>query len=332
MVALPTKNIDNLTLTLQKRINTKIYDKIRVFKSDGSKDFEIKDIGGTFDVVFIGDDSIAVTSGESNKINIIDLKTHKLKKSIKVDSYTGGVTYKNGHLIYCAREKGIQMLSLNNGTITNVSSTKLPDYAYVTTFGDKLIYTNRNNHSVTCCDYHGNILWTFCDQSLLLDPAGISVDNDGNVYVAGYLTGNVVVISPDGQRCRQILTREDGLSDPWTLHYDISTNELLVANESDEAFLRYNERQSEDINYDCQSEDVWNDYQSEKNKKNEMNIRHDCQSEDVRCSLKVSGRCDLMSIRRCGLQFYKEKWLDCQSGDVVKLSIMICGLKLNEEM
>ncbi|CAG2216954.1 unnamed protein product [Mytilus edulis] len=260
MVALPTKNIDNLTLTLQKRINTKMsgvrgcsllpdcrmvfssctwysYDKIRVFKSDGSKDFEIKDIGGTFDVVFIGDDSIAVTSGESNKINIIDLKTHKLKKSIKVDSYTGGVTYKNEHLIYCAGEKGIQMLSLNNGTITNVSSTKLPDYAYVTTFGDKLIYTNRNNHSVTCCDYHGNILWTFCDKSLLLDPVGISVDNDGNVYVAGYHSNNVVVISPDGQRCRQILTREDGLSYPWTLHYDISTNEVLVANQSDEAFL-----------------------------------------------------------------------------------------------
>ncbi|CAG2222234.1 unnamed protein product [Mytilus edulis] len=91
MVALPTKNIDNLTLTLQKRINTKLSDvfgcsllpddyKIRVFKSDGSKDFEIKDIGRTFDVVFIGDDSIAVTSGESNKINIIDLKTHKLKE------------------------------------------------------------------------------------------------------------------------------------------------------------------------------------------------------------------------------------------------------------
>ncbi|CAG2186515.1 unnamed protein product [Mytilus edulis] len=143
MVALPTSNIDNLTLTLEKRINSELSyvygclllpgdrmvfssyrdDKIRVLKSDGSKDFQIKKIGPTFDVVFIGDDSIAVTSGGSNQINIIDLKKHKLKKSIKVDSYNGGVVYKDGHLIYCAREKGIQMISLNDETITNVSST-----------------------------------------------------------------------------------------------------------------------------------------------------------------------------------------------------------------
>ncbi|XP_052087076.1 uncharacterized protein LOC127724219 [Mytilus californianus] len=259
MVALPTRNIENLTLTLQKRINTELSevngcsllpgyrmvfssctysnDKIRVLKSDGSKDFEIKTIRRTSDVVFIGDDHIAVTSGNSNQINIINLKKQKLKKSIKVNSNNGGVVYKDGHLIYCAGEKGIQMISLNDETITNITNTKLPDDAYVTAFGDKLFYTNNTNDSVTCCDYHGNILWTFCEHSVLLTPLGISVDNDGHVFVAGYGTNNVVAISPDGQRYRQLLSSEDGPSAPWALHYDISTNELLVANRSDEAFL-----------------------------------------------------------------------------------------------
>ncbi|CAG2249869.1 unnamed protein product [Mytilus edulis] len=255
MVALPTRDIDNLTLTLQKRIKTNmslslavhcflivgwysplIVNKITVFKSDGSKDFEIKNIGRTFDVVFIGDDSIAVTSGDSNQINIIDLKKKSKTKSIKVDSYNGGVAYKDGYLIYCAREKGIQMISLNDETITNVNNTKLSGLAYVTTFGDKLFYTNCND-SVTCCDYHGHILWTFCDKSVVRSPQGVSVDNDGNVYVVGGYTNNVVVISADGQHYRQLLSSEDGLSFPWALHYDTSTNELLVANQSNEAFL-----------------------------------------------------------------------------------------------
>jgi hypothetical protein len=45
--------------------------------------------------------------------------------------------------------------------------------------------------------------------SVLQLPYGISVDNDGNVYVVGYYTHNVVVISPDGQRHRQLLSSKD---------------------------------------------------------------------------------------------------------------------------
>ncbi|CAG2208908.1 unnamed protein product [Mytilus edulis] len=258
MIAFPTRNIDNLTLKLQKRINTaglsnvhscsllpgdkmvfssSSQHKIKVLKSDGSKDFQIKKIGPTFNVVFSGDDSIAVTSGCSNQINIIDLKKHKLKKSITVNSYNSGLVYKDGHLIYCARQKGIQMISLNDETITNVSKTKLPDFAYVAALGDKLYYTHYRNHSVTCCDYHGNTLWTFCDRNVLMSPLSISVDNDGNVYVAGFDTNNVVVISPDGQHYIQLLSSENGLRLLWAIHYDKSTNKLLVANRSNEAFL-----------------------------------------------------------------------------------------------
>ncbi|XP_052089884.1 E3 ubiquitin-protein ligase TRIM33-like [Mytilus californianus] len=95
MVALPTRIIDNLTVTLQKRITTEVSNvrgcsilpdgrmvfssfsekKVSVLKSDGLIDFEISNIGGTFDVVFIGNDCIAVTSSSySNEINIIDIK------------------------------------------------------------------------------------------------------------------------------------------------------------------------------------------------------------------------------------------------------------------
>ncbi|XP_063426089.1 uncharacterized protein LOC134709891 [Mytilus trossulus] len=256
MVSPPTRNIDNRTLTFQKHINTRMSDvygcsllsdekmvfssytdnNIRVLTSDGSKDFEIKDIGQTVDVVSIGDDCIAVTSGKSNHIFIIDLRKQKLKKAIKVNSKIDGVAYKDGHLIYCARERGIQMIRLNDETNTYVSNIKLPVFAYVTTFGDKLFYTNCDD-SVTCCDNHGHILWTFCDKSVLRSPQGVSVDNDGNVYVVGRYTSNVVVIAADGQHHRQLLSSEDGLSFPWALHYDTSTNKLLVANPSNEAFL-----------------------------------------------------------------------------------------------
>jgi hypothetical protein len=46
---------------------------------------------------------------------------------------------------------------------------------------------------------------------------------------------NIVVFSPDGKRHRQVLFTKDGLLNPFVLDYDISTNRLLIVNDSDSA-------------------------------------------------------------------------------------------------
>jgi len=68
-------------------------------------------------------------------------------------------------------------------------------------------------------------------------PLGISVDNDRNVYVVGHVSNNLVVISPDGQRHRKLLSSKDSLSCQRVLDYVKSTNWLLVVNQSSTAFL-----------------------------------------------------------------------------------------------
>ena len=108
---------------------------------------------------------------------------------------------------------------------------------FVATSVDKLYYININTHTVTCCDLHGTTQWEIKDEHVLQGPRGISVDNDGNVYVVGYESKNVVVISPDGQHHRQLLSSKDGLDNPFVLDYDKSTNRLLIANASESAFL-----------------------------------------------------------------------------------------------
>ena len=88
-----------------------------------------------------------------------------------------------------------------------------------------------------CCDLQGTTQWEFKDERVLKYPLGISADNDGNVYVAVGDSINVVVISPDGQRHRQLLSSKDGLVKPIVLDYERSTNKLLVVNMRDIAFL-----------------------------------------------------------------------------------------------
>ena len=90
---------------------------------------------------------------------------------------------------------------------------------------------------MTCCDLHSTTPWKFNDECVLLCPCGIAVDNNGNVDVVGRNYNNVVVIFPDGQRHRKLLSSKDGLFYPRVLDYDRSTNRLLVVNKSRTAFL-----------------------------------------------------------------------------------------------
>lgn len=46
------------------------------------------------------------------------------------------------------------------------------------------------------------------------------MENDGNVFVVGRNTCNVVVISRDGKQCKQILTKENGPDRPIAIFFD----------------------------------------------------------------------------------------------------------------
>ncbi|XP_063418805.1 uncharacterized protein LOC134701594 [Mytilus trossulus] len=258
LVPVPAKSIDDITLTLVQSINT-YSDKVTgctilpdgrmvftcyhprgdvtVCKPCGSKDFEVKP-GNAFDVVYIGDNIIAVTSGYySHDIHLIDIKLKTIKKTLNVGSSNDGIALYNKDLIYCARAQGLKKISLTDDSASTIINSKLRDWSYVKTFNDTIIYTGRDQSTVTCTDMQGQIKWEFRNLSVLKYPLGIAVDNSGNVYVIGRDSCNVVVISPDGQRHRQLLSTRDGLKEPNVLHYDLITNKLLVANVKEKAFL-----------------------------------------------------------------------------------------------
>lgn len=102
-----------------------------------------------------------------------------------MNSENTGVAYSEGKLMYCAGKDGLQMISLHNEAIVSVTKTKVPNYSYVATFRDNIFYTNGSDHNVTCIDFQGNMRWVFKNDSVLINPLGISVDRDRNVYVVG---------------------------------------------------------------------------------------------------------------------------------------------------
>jgi 6-phosphogluconolactonase (cycloisomerase 2 family) len=194
----------------------------------------------TYNTVFIKDNnSVAVSSGGgvNRCIAIIDRESQNVMTIISMDTYIYGMAVRGSTIYYCAGSKGIKMFNLNDKSKSNVINSSMLEVYYVATSGDKLYYANINTETVTCCDLHGTTQWEFKDTRVLHYPYSISVDNDGNVYVVGYDSNNIVVISPDGQRHRQLLSSNAGLKKPRVLEYERSPNRLLVVNDNSTAFL-----------------------------------------------------------------------------------------------
>ena len=262
----PPMSVENIQLNLKQKINTKggsirgcsllpegrmvfscyMTDTVRFINKEGIELFQIsKDKTGSdyYDTVYIKDtNSVAVSSGWGGGkictcITEIDIESQNVMTTIAMDMYMYGMAVRGRKIYYCARNNGIRMLNLSDGSVSEIISSAMSGVYYVAISGEKLYYTNTNTNTVTCCDLHGTTQWQFKGNRVLQDPLGISVDNDGNVYVVGYKSNNVVVISPDGQRHRQLLSSNDGLSRPTVLDYDKSTNRLLVVNGISTGFL-----------------------------------------------------------------------------------------------
>ncbi|CAC5422136.1 unnamed protein product [Mytilus coruscus] len=213
-------------------------------KVDGNLDFEIQLKGiNSFDVTVVDAATVAVSVGGSNQyaercIHVIDINSRQCIKIIDIESWSYGVVCVDENLVFCGFEpNGIYKINLTNYHKSVINSTiPLATWSYITYYKNKLYVTTDNMQTVSCCDEKGNAIWTYRDKTILKTPRGITVDNNGNLFVC-CASNNVIMISPDGKRAKQILGNKDGFGTPNAIHYDRSTNRLLVASIGGKAFL-----------------------------------------------------------------------------------------------
>ncbi|CAC5388365.1 unnamed protein product [Mytilus coruscus] len=215
---------------------------VRVFESDGKTSFDVKTYSYACDIAYINENNkLAVTSGGSPHLQYISLlgikhKQNIIREKILVNNSYYGIAAKDTKMICSTAGKGIQSIKQSGKSKIKVLEN-VPYGGYVATFGDKIYHTNHKTHSIKCSDKNGEKRWAFENECVLKEPRGISVDNDGNVFVVGNESNNVVVLSADGKQHKEILKASENLLYPYILDYNRSTNELLVANASGKAML-----------------------------------------------------------------------------------------------
>jgi hypothetical protein len=88
-----------------------------------------------------------------------------------------------------------------------------------------------------CHKINGDKLWEFQDVAIIRKPRGVAVDKDLNGYVTSLDNNSVVVISPDGKRCRTVLGKSDGIDQPVAICFDKVKNNLVVCKYDGTVFL-----------------------------------------------------------------------------------------------
>ena len=215
--------------------------RLLMFSNNGNYEKDIVRFSGTpYDVSYTGGNIVAVTILEKHEVVFLNVITNTITNTVDIGHKCWGTDFNmnrlairviqphtSSHIVYLdSKGKVIDRVNIPGGSSTNIS---LCD--------DTIKCTDWITNTIYCYTLTGQQIWTFKDENVLREPKGIALDQNKNVYVTGYKTNNVVILSPDGTNCRQILTKSDGLNGPFSLRINLERSELLVCNLSGPAFL-----------------------------------------------------------------------------------------------
>ncbi|XP_071149737.1 uncharacterized protein [Mytilus edulis] len=199
-----------------------------------------KDIG--YDLAMVDSSTVAVSSSgnEPYKIYLIDTNRAETRQVFDINDFSYGLSYYNESFICCTFNNGIITFNRSYKNIPNIrilpNVPKQLSKHYVTSNENCMFHSNCDDNSVVCYDFNGQVQWKYSD-SMLRKPYGITLDSYSNVYVAGFESNNIVVISKDGRQAKELIGASDGILNPRAIYFHKTKNILLVTNYNRTAFL-----------------------------------------------------------------------------------------------
>lgn len=184
--------------------------KLLIYDANLTRKADIPLANKPWDVVHLETDKVAVTLPDEHCIQIINTETKRSEKTVAVGKWCHGIVYRNGVFIVACKSEVVKVDI--DGSIIQTILLKHSDVQYITSIGDNMIYTSNSNSSVQIIGQNGDELFQY-QYSKLMKPAGIQIDNQGNVYVAGRGSCDIYQFDPSGKLIR-ILFKNDDIKRP----------------------------------------------------------------------------------------------------------------------
>lgn len=183
----------------------------------------------TYDLTLIDNKTIAVTDDDS--VTFVDIDRKEVKSKTKANGYAFGISKLEGTLIYTTDKAKIKELNIATNVVSELNINDPIFQSYVTTSRNKIYYSNWNENSVSCFKHEGLLNWSFRNETVLKKPSGVTADLNGNIFVAGLESQNIVLISANGKHYKEVKTDSAGLRNPRTIYFCKENKLLLVCSE-----------------------------------------------------------------------------------------------------
>ena len=215
---------------------------LRMFSKDGKFVKECK-LGGTaWDISYHKMSGRIVVALQFNGIQFVHNLIAQTTISVQNINRCLGVTWVDDNVYFCgcdSIDRGrVNILDSNGQYIHGIRSiSSISTVNYLHHRDNNIYYTDYNK--VYCIEKDGLYVFTFGSPDHK-GADGIDTDRQGNVYVVGRVSNNILRLSPDGQNSDIIMKEVDGISDPVTLCFSRDFKKLFVSNKGGERVVVYN--------------------------------------------------------------------------------------------
>lgn len=152
--------------------------------------------GKPWGMCFQGDNEVLVTILENNEEVILDANSFEIKQSVSVDCSCHGIsTYRNTAVIGARKSFVLYDNFLYQNILKTLATEKgTTDDVTLDVYGN-VVFSKRFGNNVKKVDKNGKMLFNYRHEK----PYGLTVDGLGNVYVNGYESNNIHVVSIYGK-------------------------------------------------------------------------------------------------------------------------------------
>ena len=213
---------------------------LKVFSQDNTLLSSVPLSDGCGDVT-VTEDDIAVVSTRDKKLHFLDNSnppSSSVQRSVSLGYVVWGITPYKDRLVVTANTtpRSVRMIDMNGKEVWSV--TKGPDsqqlfgtpfYIVTSKINDTetVIVSDSEKDTLTLLNANNGSLLKIVDMEGK-GPRGITVDNNGNIFVACYKTSEICVWSSDFTKSRTLISQKDLKREPDCIAYSSSTDTLYI--------------------------------------------------------------------------------------------------------
>ncbi|CAC5374074.1 unnamed protein product [Mytilus coruscus] len=211
------------------------YDKshLLLFSNDGMFIRKVLTLtGSSNDACYVRNNTVAVTLVSANQTALVDIEKNEITETIEVSHFCSATASDGQILVISCRKKStiVNLKDISHTILEGVSAH------HIALFNGNIYGTIGKR--VCCYKSTGKPLWTFIHNDIV-NPAGLTLDRNGFVYIVSKQKNSIVVVSPDCKTCRTILSESDGIKEPYDIDIDRKTGIMIVSNKKSDDSCSY---------------------------------------------------------------------------------------------